>query len=222
MKSLFLGLLAAFVLAGCAPFNSAYNAVLTQGVADYASAKQNIQATDDLKLRAFVDSSCAINIGALQRAVSTTGNPAIANGVFALCPVPGVGVTTNTSTGTMQVQTFSIPVTGITDKPAGQTTSTLSGGSSSVSTPAITAAPVTANTSAALTYKSPKASSRTQSRARAPMTAAPSANLQGLTPAPASPGAPAFGTLAPNPNFPTTPAPSSRSHSALPSALPGQ
>ncbi len=113
---LFLSLTAALaILAGCAPINSAYNGVLTQGVADYASAKQNIQATDDMKLRAWVDSACAVNIGALQRAVSTSGNPAVANAVFTACPVPAVGVTTNGPTGTMQVQTFTIPITGITE-----------------------------------------------------------------------------------------------------------
>ena len=124
MKSMILAVFATLALAACAPINSAYNAALTQGVADYASAKQNIQATDDMKLKAFVDSSCAINIGALQRAVSTSGNAAIANGVFTLCPVPGVGVTTNTPTGTMQVQTFSIPITGISQPAAAPATTT--------------------------------------------------------------------------------------------------
>jgi hypothetical protein len=114
MKTLIVLVLLASLtlLTGCASLNSGYSAALTQGVADYASAKQNVQATDDMKLKVFVDSSCAINIGALQRAVSSTGSAAVANGVFTLCPVPGVGVTTPSQTGTLAVQTFNIPITG--------------------------------------------------------------------------------------------------------------
>src|SRR5487761_2513495 len=115
MKYLVVLVLVSFLslLTGCAGINAGYSSVLTQGVADYASAKQNVQATDDMKLKVFVDSSCAINIGALQRAVSSTGSAAVANGVFTLCPVPGAGVTTPSQTGMLSVQTFNIPVTGI-------------------------------------------------------------------------------------------------------------
>ena len=96
-------------LAGCGAMNTTYGGMITQGVQDYAGAKANIQKTDDLKLQAWVDTACAVNVGALQRAVSTTGNQSIANAVFTACPVPGVGVTSNGPTGSMQVQTFEMP-----------------------------------------------------------------------------------------------------------------
>ncbi len=212
MKFIILAALAVLALVACAPINSAYNAALTQGAADYASAKLNIQATDDMKLKAFVDSSCAINIGALQRAVSSNGNPAVANGVFTLCPVPGVGVTTNTPTGTMQVQTFTIPITGITDKaPATGTTPTSNGGSVSTNTPP----PVTANTSALKTYVPKPGATKSAQKARpTPTITTPTAIPVPSTPM--APAQPAFGTLAPNPNFQAQPS------SLLPSALPGQ
>ncbi len=96
-------------LSGCGAMNTTYGGMITQGVQDYAGAKSNIQKTDDLKLQAWVDTACAVNVGALQRAVSTTGNQSIANAVFTACPVPGVGVTSNGPTGSMQVQTFEMP-----------------------------------------------------------------------------------------------------------------
>ena len=97
------------ILSGCGAMNTTYGGMITQGVQDYAGAKANIQKTDDLKLQAWVDTACAVNVGALQRAVSTTGNQSIANAVFTACPVPGVGVTSNGPTGSMQVQTFEMP-----------------------------------------------------------------------------------------------------------------
>ena len=109
MKSIILCIIAALSLSACGTVNTGYGALITSGVQDYAGAKSNIQKTDDLKLQAWVDSACAVNVGALQRAVSTTGNQSIANAVFTACPVPGVGVTSNGPTGSMQVQTFEMP-----------------------------------------------------------------------------------------------------------------
>ncbi len=104
-----IAIIACVNLSGCGAMNTTYGGMITQGVQDYAGAKSNIQKTDDLKLQAWVDTACAVNVGALQRAVSTTGNQSIANAVFTACPVPGVGVTSNGPTGSMQVQTFEMP-----------------------------------------------------------------------------------------------------------------
>lgn len=101
-----LMLISLVLLAGCGTMNAGYSSLLNSTAQDYTGAKANIQQTDDMKLRGWVDAACAVNIGALQRAISTSGNPNIANAVFTACPVPGVGVTTTTQTGSMQVQTF--------------------------------------------------------------------------------------------------------------------
>lgn len=211
MKSMILAVLAALALAACAPINSAYNAALTQGVADYASAKQNIQATDDMKLKAFVDSSCAINIGALQRAVSTSGNAAIANGVFTLCPVPGVGVTTNTPTGTMQVQTFSIPITGISQPAAAPATTT------PVAPVTVAPAPNPATQSALQTYVPPKKSRKTSNVTTTNPVVTPTT--------PTAVTVPQMPLTTPVPSVTQSPVSSSSpasSSSALPGGLPGQ
>lgn len=223
MKYLFFAVILAVcaLMSGCGTINPTVSAALNSAGQDYMGAKANIQQTDDMKLRLWLDGACAVNIGALQRAISTSGNPSIANAIFTACPVPAVGVTSTSATGSMQVQTFNLPpivrgstLNGSGPSPAPQELPP----ASPVSTPAVTATPITANTSALQTYTPPKKAPRS----RAPSTVAPSA-VPALAPAaPASPAAPAFGTLAPNPNFPTTPAPSSQSQSALPSALPGQ
>lgn len=111
MRLLIIGLMlmAIALLSGCGTINAGYSGALNATAQDYMGAKENIQHTDDFKLRAWLDSSCAINIGALQRAISTSGNPYIANAIFTACPVPGVGVSTTTATGSMQVQTFQLP-----------------------------------------------------------------------------------------------------------------
>ncbi len=104
-----LAIIACLNLSGCGAVNTTYGGLMTQGIQDYAGAKANIQKTDDMKLQAWVDTACAVNVGALQRAVSVTGNQSIANAVFTACPVPGVGVASNGMTGQMQVQTFEMP-----------------------------------------------------------------------------------------------------------------
>ena len=223
MKSLFIAVLVAAcaLLSGCGTINPTIAAFENKAATDYLGAKANIQQADDMKLRAWLDGSCAINIGALQRAISTSGNPSIANAIFTACPVPAVGVTSTSATGSMQVQTFNLPPIVRDTTSAGSNSVPLAlPPASPVSTPAVTATPITANTSALQTYTPPKKATRSRSQSPAPSTVAPSASPQpALTPAPAPSG---FGTLAPNPNFPTTPAPSSQSPSSLPGGLPGQ
>lgn len=209
MKSLFLAVLAAFVLAGCGTvINPSVSAALNNAGQDYMGAKANIQQADDMKLRLWLDSACAVNIGALQRAISTSGNPSIANAIFTACPVPAVGVTSTSATGSMQVQTFNLPPI-VRD----------SGGSVSnavplalppadpVNTPAVTStpAPVTSGTSALQTYVPPKRTARPHPAPVAP-TPVP------LTPAP---------TPSPAPAQPATPAPAAAAPVTQPSVLPG-
>ena len=95
-------------LSGCGAMNTYTAAALSTGSTDYLGAKENIQKIDDLKLRAWVDNACAVNVGALQRAASTTGNNNVTNAVFTACPVPNVGVTSILPTGSMTVQTTNI------------------------------------------------------------------------------------------------------------------
>lgn len=96
-------------LTGCGTIN-AYNAVAVQKAAtDYAGAKKTIQELDDMKLQAWLDTACAINLGALQRSAST-GNGHVANAALVACPVPSVGVTSVQTNGSMQVQTTQIAV----------------------------------------------------------------------------------------------------------------
>lgn len=102
------GFAACFALAGCGAMNTYTSAALSAGGADYAGAKENIKKIDDLKLQTWVDGACAVNVGALQRAASTTGNTNITNAVLTACPVPNVGVTSILPSGNMTVQTTNI------------------------------------------------------------------------------------------------------------------
>lgn len=104
----------AALLSGCGAMNAYSSAALTNGAADYASARKNVQSADDAKLQGWMDSACAMNVGALQRAVSTSSNPHALNAVLAACPVPGIGVTSALPNGTMNVQTTTISVPGTT------------------------------------------------------------------------------------------------------------
>ena len=105
---LILAVGAALALGGCGTLNAWNSAMLTKGAGDYTSAKQNIQKTDDMKLQAWIDSACAMNVGALQRAASTSGNGNAITAVFTACPVPGVGVTSNLPNGSLTVQTTTL------------------------------------------------------------------------------------------------------------------
>ena len=99
---------AALVLGGCGTLNAWNSAALTTGAADYTGMRQNIQKTDDMKLQGWIDAACAMNVGALQRAASTSGNGNAITAVFAACPVPGVGVTSNMPNGSLTVQTTTL------------------------------------------------------------------------------------------------------------------
>ena len=109
MKYLIVAIMASLVLSGCGTVNPVVSAGLNSAGQDYMGAKANIQQADDMKLRLWLDGACAVNVGALQRAISTSGNPSIANAIFTACPVPAVGVTSTNATGSMQVQTFNLP-----------------------------------------------------------------------------------------------------------------
>ncbi|MDE2470913.1 MAG: hypothetical protein KGL35_19725, partial [Bradyrhizobium sp.] len=98
MKYLILAILASLALSGCGTINPAVSAFENKAGTDYLGAKANIQQADDMKLRVWLDGACAVNIGALQRAISTSGNPSIANAIFTACPVPAVGVTSTSAT----------------------------------------------------------------------------------------------------------------------------
>ena len=110
MKSIFSVVLIAAVslLAGCGTLNAWNSAALTTGAADYTGMRQNIQKTDDMKLQGWIDAACAMNVGALQRAASTSGNGNAITAVFTACPVPGVGVTSNMPNGSLTVQTTTL------------------------------------------------------------------------------------------------------------------
>ena len=217
MKSLFIGLLAAFVLGGCSMIPPKWSAV-EDGAAQvtvqsseraicrdlpigpwiklYGMNPSRLQGWQDLCFNPIVTPLNAETVDAILKVY-----PGFANNKPAAAQAPA---TTNVPTQAVQAPAATIP-------PANP-----------VSTPAVTAtpnpAPATANTSALQTYRAPKKASRS----RAPSTVAPPVAPAPAAAAPASPAASAFGTLAPNPNFPTTPAPSSQSQSALPSALPVQ
>ena len=107
MKSLIL-VAVVTSLSGCGAMNTYTAAALSTGGADYESAKANVKKIDDMKLQSWVDSACAVNVGALQRAASTTGNTNITNAVLTACPVPNVGVTSILPSGNMTVQTTNI------------------------------------------------------------------------------------------------------------------
>ncbi len=98
----------ALALGGCGTLNQWNSAMLTKGAGDYTAAKQNIQKTDDMKLQGWIDAACAMNVGALQRAASTSGNGNAITAVFTACPVPGVGVTSNMPNGSLTVQTTTL------------------------------------------------------------------------------------------------------------------
>jgi hypothetical protein len=118
ISAVIAGLLAVS-LAGCGTVNAWNATALTTGMSDYAGAKKNTQELDDIKLRTWLDSSCAVNIGALQRISSTSGSPNAVNAVFMACPVPNVGVTTILPSGNMSVQTTAIqPAAAIPAVPA--------------------------------------------------------------------------------------------------------
>lgn len=105
---LILAVAAALALGGCGTLNQWNSAMLTKGAGDYTAAKQNIQKTDDMKLQGWIDAACAMNVGALQRAASTSGNGNAITAVFTACPVPGVGVTSNMPNGSLTVQTTTL------------------------------------------------------------------------------------------------------------------
>jgi hypothetical protein len=105
---LILAVGAALVLGGCGTLNAWNSAALTTGAADYTGMRQNIQKTDDMKLQGWIDAACAMNVGALQRAASTSGNGNAITAVFTACPVPGVGVTSNMPNGSLTVQTTTL------------------------------------------------------------------------------------------------------------------
>ena len=96
------------LMGGCGTLNAWNSAVLTKGAGDYTSAKLNVQKMDDMKLQGWIDSACAMNVGALQRAASTSGNGNAITAVFTACPVPGVGVTSNLPNGSLTVQTTTL------------------------------------------------------------------------------------------------------------------
>ncbi len=96
------------LMGGCGTLNAWNAGMLTKGAGDYTAAKINLQKTDDMKLQAWIDSACAMNVGALQRAASTSGNGNAITAVFTACPVPGVGVTSNLPNGSLTVQTTTL------------------------------------------------------------------------------------------------------------------
>ncbi len=99
---------AMLLMGGCGTLNAWNSGMLTKGAGDYTAAKINLQKTDDMKLQAWIDSACAMNVGALQRAASTSGNGNAITAVFTACPVPGVGVTSNLPNGSLTVQTTTL------------------------------------------------------------------------------------------------------------------
>lgn len=107
MKPIFILALCA-TLSACGTVNTWNAAMLGKGAGDYAAAVNNLKETDDLKLRAWVDGACAVNVGALQRIASSTGNVNAVNAVFMACPVPNVGVTSILPSGNMTVQTSNV------------------------------------------------------------------------------------------------------------------
>ena len=95
-------------LTGCGTVNAYNAALLNKGAADYETAVKNLKDADDLKLKSWVDGACAVNVGALQRIASSTGNTNAVNAVFMACPVPNVGVTSILPSGNMTVQTSNV------------------------------------------------------------------------------------------------------------------
>ncbi len=182
------------LLSGCGTVNPAVSALENKAGTDYMGAKANIQQADDMKLRLWIDGACAVNIGALQRAISTSGNPAIANAIFTACPVPAVGVTSTSTTGTMQVQTFNLPPI-VRDTP--------------VVTPLPEAVPVTSPSIPAPAAQAPKKAARKPLAVGQPLL-------------PTKPQAPAASTPAPTPAALSQPVVTPPQSLLPPSALPGQ
>ena len=80
----------AFLMTGCGAMNAYTGAVLTAGGSDYAGAKKNLQAMDDMRLQAWLDQACTMPLGALAR--NATGNPNAITAVLSACPVLNMGV----------------------------------------------------------------------------------------------------------------------------------
>jgi hypothetical protein len=106
--SFLLAFLLAFPLSGCGTMNAYTGAVLTSGEANYAGAKKNIQAADDLTFMTWADSACALHLGSLQR--NATGNPGAVYAALIACPISNVGVV-KLDNGQIQVQTTTAPAT---------------------------------------------------------------------------------------------------------------
>jgi hypothetical protein len=101
----------AVFLAGCGTVNSQFAAGLYAVGSDYSQVKKNLQTQDDMALQAWTDTSCAITLGALQRAGSTTGNANVTRAALATCPIADVGVIAPQMNGQITVQTNSIQST---------------------------------------------------------------------------------------------------------------
>jgi len=108
MKRILMLLAAGFVtlaFAGCGAINAYTGAAINAGEASAAGAIQNVKAIDDAKYAAWVQSACALPIGALQR--NNTGNSQANKAVMTACPIAGMAIV-DTSTGSISVST--IPV----------------------------------------------------------------------------------------------------------------
>ncbi len=112
----FLFCLFTLPLAGCGSMNEGSGAVLNYAAQNYAGAKQNVQSADDMRLVAWSDQACAMNVGALAR--NATGNPNIVKAVLEACPVPSVGVI-SMGAGSINIQTVAVPA--VLTKPYGVT-----------------------------------------------------------------------------------------------------
>jgi len=83
MKKIIVCGMLALGLSGCGALNAYTATGLSAGAADYAGAKKNIQAADDLAIQAWVDAGCNLKLGALQRAPT-----AAVKAAFTACPLP--------------------------------------------------------------------------------------------------------------------------------------
>jgi uncharacterized protein YceK len=192
-QSVGVAILWTFLLSGCGTINSQFAAGLNAASSDYGQVKKNLQTTDDMKLQAWTDTACAITLGALQRAASTTGNANVTRAALATCPIADMGVVTPMMNGQITVQTNSIQ--------------------SSQQAPAQSVAPVSANLPTPVAQQSglvvshlnskvkqvsvsPKAQAAVQRPVKQKTTA--TYQPQGVTNQPATPvptNPPAFGTL---------------------------
>lgn len=116
-------------LSGCGTIN-AWMAAKTKIVEqDYAGAKKQKQNDDDAALQLWIDTSCAVNVGALQR------NPDALTPVMDACPVTGMAkVTTKSGTVSLQLPN-TVP---LTQQPAAPV--------SALATPAMTSTTVLSTT----------------------------------------------------------------------------